>query len=262
MVSQMKVKERKPGRNSIHHNYHSDMFRNANHPMPLILLADDDVELCLMLKDYFRGEALEVEIVHDGRSALQKALNQDFDLVVMDVMMPEMSGLDALRALRLQKQTPVLMLTARGEDMDTVLGLELGADDYLPKPCNPKVLLARIRAVLRRSEPHPTESGSPAATIRVGDLILNTGARSVKVAGSEVSMTSTEFSILEILLREAGHVVTKGQLSERALGRPLGRFDRSLDMHVSNLRQKLGPTADGEPRIKTIRGSGFQYVLD
>lgn len=262
MVLQTKVKVCKAGREPNPDHYHSYMFANSNHLTPLVLLADDDVELCSMLKDYFRGEALEVETAHDGRSALQKALREDFDIIVMDVMMPGMSGLDALRALRLQKQTPVLMLTARGEDMDTVLGLELGADDYLPKPCNPKVLLARIHAVLRRSEPHFGESGGRATTIRVGDLILSSGARSVKVAGREVSMTSTEFSILEILLREAGRVVAKGQLSERALGRPLGRFDRSLDMHVSNLRQKLGPTQDGEPRIKTIRGSGFQYLLD
>lgn len=238
------------------------MFKNADHPVPRLLLADDDVELCLMLRDYLLGEALEVEITHDGQSALKKALSEDFDIIVMDVMMPKMSGLDTLRALRLQKQTPVLMLTARGEDMDTVLGLELGADDYLPKPCNPKVLLARIRAILRRSEPHLTESGIPDTTIRIGDLTLNSGARCVDVGDSEVPMTSTEFSILEILLRKAGHVVTKAQLSEQALGRPLGRFDRSLDMHVSNLRQKLGPAQDGSPRIKTIRGSGFQYVLD
>jgi DNA-binding response OmpR family regulator len=237
------------------------MYTNVDRPTPRLLLADDDVELCLMLKDYLLREALEVEITHDGQSALNKALNEDFDIILMDVMMPRMSGLDALRALRAQKQTPVLMLTARGEDMDTVLGLELGADDYLPKPCNPKVLLARIRAVLRRSEPHLTESGTPATILQIGDLTLNSGARSVKLKGNEVPMTSTEFSILEILLREAGHLVTKGQLSEQVLGRPLGRFDRSLDMHVSNLRQKLGPSQDGGSRIKTIRGSGFQYVL-
>ena len=262
MVWRAQVKVCKGGGTPIARNYHSHMSMNPTTTTPRLLLADDDVELCVMLRDYLRGEALEVETAHDGRDALRRALGDDFDIIVMDVMMPEMSGLDALRALRRHKQTPVLMLTARGEDTDTVLGLELGADDYLPKPCNPKVLLARIRAVLRRSESHFAESASRSTTLRVGDLILNTGARSVKVAGNEISMTSTEFGILEILLREAGRVVGKGQLSEQALGRPLGRFDRSLDMHVSNLRQKLGPAADGQPRIKTIRGSGFQYLLD
>jgi DNA-binding response OmpR family regulator len=235
----------------------------SHHPdHPLVLLADDDIELCSMLKEYLQGEMLSVETVHDGRTALEMALGRDFDLIIMDIMMPGMSGLDVLRAMRQKKQTPVLMLTARGEDMDTVLGLELGADDYLPKPCNPKVLQARIRAVLRRSEPSEGGDDGSTALICIGDLCLNPGARSVQSGDSELSLTSTEFSILEILLRQAGHVVSRSELSVQALGRPLGRFDRSLDMHVSNLRQKIGLTQEGHARIKTVRGAGFQYIVE
>lgn len=229
--------------------------------MPHLLLADDDLELSLMLKEYLEGDGFQVETVSEGTLALKRALSEDFDLIILDVMMPGLNGLDVLRELRAEKVTPVLMLTARGEDVDSIVGLELGADDYLPKPCNPRVLEARIRAVLRRSESHPEEgengSGPP---LRVGDLSLHSGTRSVLRDGRPVTLTSTEFSILEILLREAGRAVSKTDLLERALSKPLGRFDRSLDMHVSNLRRKLGPLADGEERIKTIRGIGYQYL--
>jgi len=230
--------------------------------MPHLLLADDDPELSLMLKEYLERDGFRVDTVLDGTLALKRALDEDFDLIILDVMMPGLNGLDVLRGLRAEKITPVLMLTARGEDVDSIIGLELGADDYLPKPCNPRVLEARIRAVLRRSEPHPdggNESG-PGPLLRVGHVSLHRGTRSVLRDGKAVALTSTEFSILEILLHEAGRAVGKADLLERALSRPLGRFDRSLDMHVSNLRRKLGPLADGGERIKTIRGIGYQYL--
>ncbi|MDA8109063.1 MAG: response regulator transcription factor [Betaproteobacteria bacterium] len=230
--------------------------------MARILLADDDVELCRMLQEYLQAEGFSVDTAHDGETALAKAMTGDFDLVVLDVMMPRKNGFDVLRELRAHALTPVLMLTARGDDIDSVLGLELGADDYLGKPCNPRVLNARIRAVLRRSEPRSPEEGSGAAeTLQVDDLTLHTGTRSVRSAEQPVALTSTEFRVLEVLLREAGHVIPKSSLSERALGRRLASFDRSLDMHVSNLRRKLGPLPDGEERIKTVRGVGYQYVV-
>jgi two-component system response regulator CpxR len=230
--------------------------------MTRILLADDDIELCQMLKEYLVAEGFAVETAHDGESALERAIAGDLDLVVLDVMMPRRNGFDVLRALRLHASTPVLMLTARGDDVDSVVGLELGADDYLSKPCNPRVLTARIRAVLRRAEPQKGGSGAVGAAeeISLGDLVLHTGARTVTCGGQPVVLTSTEFSVLDTLVREAGRVVPKGELSERSLGRRLARFDRSLDMHVSNLRRKLGRSPAGEERIKTIRGLGYQYV--
>jgi DNA-binding response OmpR family regulator len=230
--------------------------------MPRILLADDDVELCRMLQEYLQAEGFGVDTAHDGEAALAKAESGNFDLIVLDVMMPRKSGFDVLRELRARSLTPVLMLTARGDDIDSVLGLELGADDYLGKPCNPRVLSARIRAVLRRAEPRSAEDGGAAAeTLQIGDLSLHTGTRSVRSGGQAIALTSTEFRVLEVLLREAGHVIPKPSLSERALGRRLASFDRSLDMHVSNLRRKLGPLPDGDERITTVRGVGYQYVV-
>lgn len=227
--------------------------------MHRILLADDDVELADMLVEYLGQEDFEVETAHDGKTALQKALNEQYELVILDVMMPELNGFDVLRQLRTQSQVPVLMLTARGEDVDSIVGLEIGADDYLAKPCNPRVLVAHMRAILRRSElPTPTVPAT-ADILTIGDIELQRRARRVFVDEKAVTMTSTEFSVLEVLLAEAGHVVAKQDLSERALGRELNLYDRSLDMHVSNLRKKLGPLADGEERIKTIRGVGYQY---
>lgn len=227
--------------------------------MPKILLVDDDEELCSMLGAYLGAEGFQIELAHDGVSALTKALAQNFDVIVLDIMMPGMDGLEVLRALRRQKETPVLMLTARGEDVESVIGLEMGADDYLAKPCNPRVLSARIRAVLRRAESR--RERNVAHTLVLDDLTLLTGSRTVSRGGVMVQLTGAEFSILEILAREAGQVVGRMELSERALGRPLGRFDRSLDMHLSKLRQKLGPRPGGEDRIKTVRGAGYLLVV-
>ena len=229
--------------------------------MNRILLADDDVELGDMLTEYLSAEGFTVDTVHDGKAALSKARDGDYDVVVLDIMMPAKNGLDVLRELRTQSLIPVLMLTARGEDLDSVVGLELGADDYLAKPCNPRVLVARIRAILRRAEAASAGGAEHGGQIiKFGDVEMHTGSRSVLCGGRTVAMTSTEYSVLELLLREAGHVVSKADLSERALGRKLALYDRSLDMHVSNLRKKLGPLGGGEERIKTVRGVGYQYT--
>jgi len=230
--------------------------------MNRILLADDDVELCEMLKEYLQVEGLQVGMAHDGEAALNQARTDNFDLVVLDVMMPKLNGFDVLRELRKDSLIPVLMLTARGEDVDSIVGLELGADDYLPKPCNPRVLVARIRAILRRAQSqtqHDKETALP-ETLTLDDLEIHMGSRTVTLDGETIIMTSTEYSVLEVLLREAGHVVSKAELSERALSRELTRYDRSIDMHLSSLRKKLGPLANGEERIKTVRGVGYQYT--
>jgi DNA-binding response OmpR family regulator len=225
--------------------------------MARILLADNDIELSDMLVDYLGEEGFEVDVAHDGDAALTKALANPYDLLILDVMMPNRNGFDVLRELRAQSLLPVLMLTARGDDVDSIVGLELGADDYLAKPSNPRVLVARIRAILRRAESHNTSER--ADQIALDDIVMHPGSRTVVCNNTAVSMTSTEFSVLDVLLREAGNIVTKATLSERALGRKLSRYDRSLDMHVSNLRRKLGPQADGQERIKTVRGVGYIY---
>ncbi len=230
--------------------------------MSRILLADDDAELCEMLAQYLAAEGFAVEAAHDGASALAKASSGAYELVILDVMMPELNGLDVLRELRTRSLVPVLMLTARGEEIDSIVGLELGADDYLAKPCNPRVLVARVRAILRRaaSRTGDDERGAGAPVLRIEDVELRGGSRTVLRRGDPVPMTSTEYAVFEVLLRAAGRAVSKTELSERALGRKLTRYDRSLDMHVSNLRRKLGPLPSGEERIKTVRGVGYQYV--
>jgi len=219
-----------------------------------ILLADDDTELSGLLKEYFESEGFQVRLAPDGIAALEEARKPGLDLVVLDVMMPGMNGMDVLKELRRDSKLPVIMLTARGDDMDRILGLELGADDYVPKPCNPRELLARIRAVMRRGQA-PVEHGA----IVIDDLELNQGSRTLQKSGQPVELTSTEFSILFALLQNRGEVVSKRDLYMSALGREPVPHDRSVDMHVSNLRRKLGPDPRGDNRIETIRGIGYQY---
>ena len=219
-----------------------------------ILLADDDTELTGLLKEYFESEGLAVRLAHDGAQALGEARKPGLDLVVLDVMMPKMNGMDVLKELRQDSRVPVIMLTAKGDDMDRILGLELGADDYVPKPCNPRELLARIRAVMRRAH-----TISEHGVLSVDDLELNPGNRTLLRDGESVDLTSTEFSILMALLQNRGDVVSKRDLYVSALGREPVPHDRSLDMHVSNLRRKLGADPRGENRIETIRGIGYQY---
>lgn len=222
-----------------------------------ILIADDDTELSGLLKEYFQTEGFEVRLADDGRSALDEARKPGLDLVVLDVMMPEMNGMDVLREIRKESRIPIIMLTARGDDMDRILGLELGADDYVPKPCNPRELLARIRAVMRRAQ-----SAVDHGVLNVDDLELSQGSRTLLKSGSVVELTSTEFSILQNLLQHQGEVVSKRDLYISALGREPVPNDRSVDMHVSNLRRKLGPDQAGQNRIETIRGIGYQYRID
>jgi two-component system response regulator CpxR len=221
-----------------------------------ILLADDDVELSDLLKEYFESEGFSVQVAHDGARALERARQPGLDLMVLDIMMPEMNGMDVLKELRRDSRLPVIMLTARGDDMDRILGLELGADDYVPKPCNPRELLARIRAVMRRVPATPEAEHNVIVT---DDLELNQGARTLTKSGEPVELTSTEFSILLELLQHRGEVVSKRDLYVSALGREPVPHDRSVDMHVSNLRRKLGPDPRGDNRIETIRGIGYQY---
>ncbi len=219
-----------------------------------ILIADDDTELCELLREYLGQEGFEVRLAHDGEQALTESRRPGLDAMVLDIMMPRMNGIDVLRHLRKESELPVIMLTARGDDLDRIIGLELGADDYLAKPANPRELLARIRAILRRSKTHST-----VATLEVGDLVLNQGARELRCEGQLLDLTSTEFSIIQLLLQHGGEVVEKKDLYLAALGREPVAYDRSIDMHVSNLRRKLGPATDGAERIETIRGIGYLY---
>jgi two-component system response regulator CpxR len=229
--------------------------------MERILIVDDDVELCDLVSEYLRAEGFEVEAVHEGDRGLQRALSGEHVLIVLDVMLPRMSGLDVLRKLRMQSRTPVLILTARGEDVDRIVGLEIGADDYLAKPFNPRELLARIRAILRRAQPAASASAPGSHRLVVGDVELDAGARVVRRHGEPVELTSVEFALLEMLLRSAGQVVTREQVAQEVLGRKFFPYDRSIDMHVSKLRKKLGEQQDGAERIKTIRGVGYIYAL-
>jgi two-component system, OmpR family, response regulator len=228
--------------------------------MAKVLLVDDDIDLSTMLKEYLEHEGFAVAVVHDGESGVRTALADGFDIVVLDVMMPGISGIEALRRIRAASRMPVLMLTARGDDVDRVLGLELGADDYVPKPCTPRELVARLRAILRRTA--LAETAAEQTTILAGRLRLWPDKRRAEWDGQPMELTSTEFNLLEALARQVGNVVTKSVLSESGLGRPLSRYDRSIDVHVSNLRQKLGSLPDGRSWIQTVRGIGYQLIRE
>lgn len=227
-----------------------------------ILVIDDDAELCELLGEYLGQEGFVVESVGDGAAGLERTLSGVHALVVLDVMLPEMNGFVLLRRIRERSKVPVLMLTARGDDVDRIVGLEMGADDYLPKPFNPRELVARIRAVMRRaaaSEVSPESPDRPEC-VRVGDVELSPQTRVVRRGGEVVELTSVEFSLLEVLLRSAGAVVSREELSGSALGRKLSAYDRSVDVHMSSLRRKLGHRVGEMERIKNIRGVGYMYV--
>ncbi len=223
-----------------------------------ILVIDDDAELCSLVTEYLAPEGFEVEAQHDGNRGLERALTGEFVLIVLDVMLPGLNGLDVLRRLRKTSKNPVLLLTARGEDVDRIVGLEIGADDYLPKPFNPRELVARIRAVLRRTG-DPTAARLPDA-LQVGDIELDPATRTVLRAGEAVEFTSVEFSLLHVLLQDAGRVVTRERLVDAVLGRKFSPFDRSIDMHVSKVRKKLGDSDTGGEHIKTVRGVGYIFA--
>ena len=226
--------------------------------MERVLVVDDDTELCDLIAEYLRPEGFEVLSVHDGETGLERSLAGDAELVVLDMMLPGLSGLDVLRKLRERSRIPVLILTARGQDVDRIVGLEIGADDYLGKPFNPRELLARIRAILRRTR--AGAAGGEPKKIAVGDVEIDLGARTVRKAGEAVELTSLEFNLLEKLLGDAGEVVTREEIAQEILGRRFVAYDRSIDMHVSKLRRKLGRYPDGEERIKSIRGVGYVYA--
>jgi two-component system, OmpR family, response regulator CpxR len=229
--------------------------------MSRILLIDDDEELCELVSEYLAVEGFTVEAVHDGETGLREAVAGGHDLIVLDVMLPKKNGFDVLRDLRQETQIPVLMLTARGDDMERIVGLEIGADDYLAKPFNPRELVARLRAILRRTQAAPESLESlPAEKIQIEDVEISLSARSARRDGEDLNLTSVEFELLAELLKNAGKVIKKEDLNQSVLGRRLSPFDRSLDMHISNLRKKLG-TRGGEERIKTIRSVGYIYTI-
>jgi DNA-binding response OmpR family regulator len=228
-----------------------------------ILVIDDDVELCSLVGEYLEPEGFQIESVYDGDRGLDRALNGEHLLVVLDVMLPGMNGFDVLRRIRSTSRIPVLLLTARGEDVDRIVGLEIGADDYLPKPFNPRELVARIRAILRRTQAGSGEKGIDGQipeVVQVGDIELDPATRIVRQNGKLVELTSVEFNLLHVLLREAGRVVTREHLVDAVLSRKFSPFDRSIDMHVSKVRKKLGDSDTGSDHIKTVRGVGYIFA--
>ncbi|CAQ86396.1 MULTISPECIES: envelope stress response regulator transcription factor CpxR [Photorhabdus] len=228
--------------------------------MHKILLVDDDRELTSLLKELLEMEGLNVVIAHDGEQAL-KLLDESIDLLLLDIMMPRKNGIATLKELRLHHQTPVIMLTARGSDLDRVLGLELGADDYLAKPFNDRELVARIRAILRRSNwSEQQQTDNSPATLQVDNLQLNPGRQEASFANQILDLTGTEFTLLYLLAQHLGQVVSREHLSQEVLGKRLTPFDRAIDMHISNLRRKLPEREDGQPWFKTLRGRGYLMV--
>src|ERR1700729_4126721 len=221
-----------------------------------VLLVDDDRELCQMLAEYLDAEHFDVKSVHDGGDALEELRVNDYEILILDVMLPSVGGSDVLRKLGASYQTPILMLTARGDDVDRIVGLELGADDYLSKPFNPRELVARIRAILRRAN-HRTGRGAAQDEATAGPITLNSGTRQVHVAEKPVALTGAEFRVLELLMRSAGQVISRDSMTEQALGRKLAAYDRSIDTHISNLRRKLELETGKNPEIKNVRGSGY-----
>lgn len=226
--------------------------------MTQVLLIDDDTELTNLLGEYLTEEGFVVEATADGRIGVAKALSRSTDLIVLDIMMPRMNGIEVLRKIRQVSDVPVLMLSARGDDVDRISGLNLGADDYVSKPCSPGELAARIRAILRRSG--RSERDGSVEEIKTGDLVLYPSKRTAEWRGKPLELTGTEFSLLEVLARSAGQLISKQEISLRAFGKPLTAFDRRIDVHISSIRQKLGTRADEQPWIQAVRGRGYQLL--
>jgi two-component system response regulator CpxR len=224
-----------------------------------ILLIDDDVELCSMLTEYMGRYGFRVTAAHRGDTGLSMVNQKPFALVLLDVMLPGLDGFEVLRRIRTASSISVLLLTARGEDVDRIVGLEIGADDYLSKPFNPRELLARVRAILRRTAASPVRQDQ--GVLRTQGLELNSAARSVVLNGTKIELTDVEFALLEALMRAPGTVVSREEISEGVLGRKFHPFDRSLDMHVSRLRRKLADNGAPDAQVKTIRGVGYQLTV-
>lgn len=229
--------------------------------MVKILIIDDDVELSGLFREYLEKEGFAVDLCGLGRQGLQQALSGGYQLLILDIMLPDMKGTEVLTQIRQESRMPVLMLTAKGDDVDKIIGLEAGADDYVPKPCTPRELVARIRAILRRMQPAGAvvDGSEP---ILAGHLKIWTEKRKATWFDNDLTLTSTEFNLLEMLAANIGRIVSKKELSDKGLGRPLTRFDRSIDVHMSSIRQKLGSQADGRSYIQTVRGQGYQLVKD
>jgi len=225
-----------------------------------ILVVDDDVELCELVGQYLKSQGFEVDAVHDGTTGVANALSGSFGLVILDVMLPGVRGFEALRQIRAKSAVPVIMLTAHGEDVDRIVGLEMGADDYMPKPFNPRELAARIHAVLRRTSARATQDPVNPSSIRLDDIRLDTRARAAYNKVGDMELTSVEFELLSMLIKSPGQVLAREDLVKSAQGRDLEPADRSLDVHISNLRRKLGAFEDGTERIRAIRNVGYVYV--
>ncbi|MDO4248434.1 MAG: response regulator transcription factor [Neisseria sp.] len=224
--------------------------------MSRVLLVDDDALLTELLTEYLTAEGLNVHSVPDGEAGVQEILSGQYDVVVLDSMMPKMNGLDVLKNVRSQSTIPIIMLTAKGDDIDRIIGLEMGADDYVPKPCTPRELLARINAILRRAQNSANDQGGAPNSISVSDVTLYPAKRQATIKEAPLELTSTEFNLLEVLMRHAGQVVSKETLSIEALDRKLAKFDRSIDVHISSIRHKLGDAS----LIQTVRGLGYLFV--
>jgi len=220
-----------------------------------ILIIDDDVELTELLSQYLEGEGYKTTSAHDGQTGLKRALNQPYDAIILDIMLPKLNGFQVLKAIREHIDTPILMLTARGDDIDRIVGLEIGADDYIPKPCNPRELIARLRAILRRTSKAPAQR----PVISHENITLDTAKRLVTVSEKPIELTNAEFNILEMLIKSPGQAFSKEELTEYALGRKFTAYDRSIDVHISNLRNKLGLNAAGDDWVKTVRGFGYLF---
>lgn len=227
-----------------------------------ILIVDDDPDIRQLLVDYLQRNGFEALPAASGREMAVMLEHHAIDLLVLDLMLPDADGLTLCRDLRARSSLPVLMLTARGEDLDRIVGLEVGADDYVAKPCNPREIVARLRAILRRTQAAAGDERADDAPLRIADIELRPTEHRVLCAGTDLGLTSAEYATLEVLLRHAGQVVRKPALMQAAFGRRLGPYDRSLDMHISRLRRKLGPDGRGAERIKTVRGVGYLYVRD
>lgn len=227
--------------------------------MSRVLLVDDDVELVEMMKEYLQQEGFTVETAHDGEQGLTQALGGDFAIAVLDIMLPRLSGIEVLNRIRKQSRMPVLMLTAKGDDIDRIVGLEQGADDYVPKPCTAREITARIRAILRRTSTSSVEQPDDQPVV-AGMLTMWPDQRRAQWRGEPLELTSTEFNLLEVLARHTGHTVSKQELSEQGLGRPLQKFDRSIEVHLSKIREKLGLLDDGRSVIQTIFRQGYQFI--
>jgi len=228
--------------------------------MNQVLLIDDDTELVGMFTEYLEQEGFRVACAHDGETGAREALTGQYAIAILDVMMPRMNGIETLRRIRAASRMPVLMLTGRGDDADRILGLELGADDYVAKPCTPRELTARVRAILRRTQSSPNDG--PGITLTVGKLVMLPEQRRATWDGQPLELTSTEFNLLEVLARNAGRPVSKNDLSEQGLGRPLARFDRNIDVHLSSLRHKLGTLSDGRSCLQTVYRLGYQLIRE